>query len=114
MKANAQAASWLMESVCRPTHEDKVQTYIGKPANLKKKKCKFDSSVFDTNAMQDRLATFFETNGPSCTAEVSHGNLPFDGSDSLSESGRTRIYRFSKHLVRQESGRSQRRSTTLK
>lgn len=32
------------------------------------------SSMFDTNAMQERLATFFRTNGPSCAAGVFTGS----------------------------------------
>jgi hypothetical protein len=52
------------------------------------------SGMFDTNAVQNRLAKFFDTDGPSCTAEVSHGKLPFDGSGSLSRNGKSQTYRL--------------------
>jgi hypothetical protein len=78
-----------VESVCRPTHEDKVSTCIEKASQHPEEEMRMHSSMLDTNAI------FFSTNGPSCAAGVSHGKQPFDGFDPLSKNGRRHIYRCS-------------------
>lgn len=63
----------MADGLCLQKHSrGQSGPYIDK--QLQGDELQIDSSTFETNAMQERLATFFRTNGPSCAAGVFAGS----------------------------------------